>query len=475
MNNRQSSRRVRALLTALALGALSGCGGDSGTEIRPAVVTVEPGEALIVRAGGSLGFSAMARDESGRPASGSVTWTVADPQVATIDAVGIATGVSAGTTTVIATAGSTRGTARLEVFVPEKIAEYESGKSYWGRGNYVQYIPGELPVVFSATHGGLLVPDEIPDRSYGVTTSDRNTMELTQAIRRAFVEQTGFAPHVIISHLRRRKLDPNREIVEAAQNNPYAEQAWRELHAWIRTARAIVEERFGRGMYFDIHGHSHDIDRLELGYLLDALELDRSDALLDAPQLIARSSIRELAQGSALSFPELLRGGPSLGGLLQDEGVRSVPSPSDPSGRLGAGQVRCPARCAPVDCTIEHPGAGPRVGTLVPGAAPGRPIARGAASGRGRSFCTEPQRSLTGRRRILPRWIQHARVRLQIQRGNHQRGSDRTPFSGPPGYGGESTRIRGKAGAGHSPLHADAIRILRACRLPTSGPMTKEP
>ena len=98
VNNRQSSRRVRALLTALALGALSGCGGDSGTGIRPAVVTVEPGEALIVGAGGSLGFSAMVRDESGRPVSGSVTWTVADPQVATIDAVGIATGVSAGTT-----------------------------------------------------------------------------------------------------------------------------------------------------------------------------------------------------------------------------------------------------------------------------------------------------------------------------------------------------------------------------------------
>ena len=345
VNNRQSSRRVRALLTALALGALSGCGGDSGTGIRPAVVTVEPGEALIVGAGGSLGFSAMVRDESGRPVSGSVTWTVADPQVATIDAVGIATGVSAGTTTVIATAGSARGTARLEVFVPEKVAEYESGKSYWGRGNYVQYIPGELPVVFSATHGGLLIPAEIPNRSYGVTTSDRNTMELTQAIRRAFVEQTGFAPHVIISHLRRRKLDPNREIVEAAQSNPYAEQAWRELHAWIRTARAVVEERFGRGMYFDIHGHSHDIDRLELGYLLDASELDRFDA---------------------------------------------------------------PAGCAPDHCAVEHPGAGPGVGTSVPGAAPGRPIARGAASGRGRSYCTEPRRSLTGRRRVLPRWIQHA-------------------------------------------------------------------
>ena len=231
----------------------------------------------------------------------------------------------------IAAAGSARGTARLEVFVPEKIAEYESGRSYWGRGNYVQYIPGELPVVLSATHGGLLVPDEIPNLGYGVTAPDRNTMELTQAIRSAFVEQTGFTPHVIISHLHRRKLDPNREIAVAAQNNPYAKQAWRELHAWIQAARAMVKQRFGQGMYFDIHGHSHDIDRLELGYLLNASELDRSDALLDASEIIARSSIRELAERSALPFPELLRGAPSLGGLLQDEGVRSVPSPSDPS------------------------------------------------------------------------------------------------------------------------------------------------
>lgn len=306
MNNKQSSRRVRALLNALALGVLFTCGGHSGTEIRTVIITVEPGEALIVGAGASLGFSATVRDESGTPISGSVTWTVADPHVATIDVRGIATGVSAGTTTVIATAGGARGRARLEVFVPEKIAEYESGKRYWGRRKYVEYIPGELPVVLSATHGGVLVPDEIANRSYGVTTSDRKTAELTQAIRSAFVEQTGFAPHVIISHLHRRKLDPNRDIVEAAQNNPYAKQAWGELHAWIQAARVIVEQRFGEGMYFDIHGHSHSIARLELGYLLDASELDRSDALLDTPRIIARASIRDLAQKSALPFSQFL-------------------------------------------------------------------------------------------------------------------------------------------------------------------------
>ena len=54
VNDPQSSRRVHALLRALAFGALSGCSGDSGTEVPTVIVTVEPGEALIVDVGAPL-------------------------------------------------------------------------------------------------------------------------------------------------------------------------------------------------------------------------------------------------------------------------------------------------------------------------------------------------------------------------------------------------------------------------------------
>ena len=92
----------------------------------------------------------------------------------------------------------------------------------------------------SAPHGGDLLPTEIPDRTFGVTGADRTTKELTLAVRDAFLEQTGLAPHVIISHLHRRKLDPNREILEAAQGSPFAENAWSEFQDFIELARETV-------------------------------------------------------------------------------------------------------------------------------------------------------------------------------------------------------------------------------------------
>ena len=62
----------------------------------------------------------------------------------------------------------------------------------------------------------------------------------TNAVREAMIDLTGHAPHVVISHLDRVKLDPNREIDEAAQDNPFAERAWNEYHGYIDRARAAA-------------------------------------------------------------------------------------------------------------------------------------------------------------------------------------------------------------------------------------------
>lgn len=44
-------------------------------------------------------------------------------------------------------------------------------------------------------------------------------------------------PHLIINELHRSKLDPNREIEQAAQNNTYAENTWHKIHyQWMAMA-----------------------------------------------------------------------------------------------------------------------------------------------------------------------------------------------------------------------------------------------
>lgn len=331
IQQRLPDRRASRLAWAAAFGLVAAC-GDSGTEAAPAVtVTVEPAETLIVGEGASVTFSAVALDAQGARVQSAPAWSVADPSVASIDARGIAVSTRNGTTTVTAIVDGVRGNARLEVFVPEKVDRYEPGQSYYGRRNYVEYIPGELPLILSASHGGALRPRETPDRTWGVTLADRNTVELTLAMRDSIAAQTGMAPHIVISHLHRSKLDPNREVDEAAQGNLYAGRAWQEFHDWIRVARSTVWGEFGEGLYLDIHGHGHDIDRLELGYLLTAQTLNQPDAALNNLTVVRCSSIRELGRDSAIPFSQLLRGATSFGGLLQDEGVRSVPSPADPS------------------------------------------------------------------------------------------------------------------------------------------------
>ena len=189
---------------------------------------------------------------------------------------------------------------------------------------------GDLPIVMSAPHGGVMLPQEIPDRTFGVTGSDRNTQELSRSIHEALIERTGRAAHLIVSRLHRSKLDPNREIVEAAQGNPFAENAWEEFQVFLEAAKEIVTRDFGAGLYLDIHGHAHEIERVELGYLLSGDDLSRSDAALSVQALVDKSSVRALGNAVDITFADLIRGPASLGTLLQNAGFRTVPSASEP-------------------------------------------------------------------------------------------------------------------------------------------------
>lgn len=208
---------------------------------------------------------------------------------------------------------------------------HTAGKTYWGANHYVEYVAGNSPVVLSSPHGGYLKPANIPNRTFGVLGQDTLSQETTRAVFDEIVRKTGRYPHMIISHLHRIKLDPNRTAGEGAQGNPIALQAWREFHGWVHTATSTVQSQWGRGHYFDMHGQVHPENWIELGYALSSSQLALSNAQLNTSTYINQSTLRAIGAQSSVNFPAILRGATSFGGLLQAAGYLTVPSPANPS------------------------------------------------------------------------------------------------------------------------------------------------
>lgn len=209
-------------------------------------------------------------------------------------------------------------------------AQYNSGTSYFDSTNYVEYIAGDLPIILSAPHGGYLEPANIPDRNCSGCSyiRDSYTQELVRELKDALYNRTGCYPHVVINLLHRKKLDANRAIIEAADSNVIGETAWFAYHNFINKARASLNANYSQGLFLDMHGHGHSIQRLELGYRLSKTELQLSDSTLN----FESSTIEHLAANnlSNHNLSTLIRGTESFGALCENRGYPSVPSFSTP-------------------------------------------------------------------------------------------------------------------------------------------------
>ena len=220
---------------------------------------------------------------------------------------------------------------------------YQAGTSYWGssgNGTWVQYIAGNLPVIFSSGHDGEITTSVITDRVAGncnspaevfSTARDTNINPIAIRIRDEFFARTGRYPHIVISHLHRTELDPNRSLLGGACGDLDAQVPYQEYHDFIDVAKSAVISRYGKGWYTDLHGNGHPIKRLELGYLLDETDLTRTTAQLDAGTVYQdKSSIWKFSLDSPMSFSALLRGNTAFGTMMASAGYPSVPSAEDP-------------------------------------------------------------------------------------------------------------------------------------------------
>ncbi|KAM3911720.1 uncharacterized protein RB166_020278 [Leptodactylus fuscus] len=222
----------------------------------------------------------------------------------------------------------------------------------YGRNKYIEYQVGNMSLIFTAPHGGSLTPSSIPTRDGGcwdkaikkcfythscpsgavkdsancpvTTVKDLYTQEMALAVAKEICRLTsGYCPHVVINHLSRSRLDPNRDKDEAAFGVPDADQAWDEFMGFIRSAKS----RMSQGLLIDIHGQSHPEQWIELGYLLSKTTLDSGKFTASDTSINALSKRR-----LGTSFEDLLRGRESLGKFIEEQNTNyvCVPSPLNP-------------------------------------------------------------------------------------------------------------------------------------------------
>ncbi len=220
----------------------------------------------------------------------------------------------------------------LIIFSTSCWAQLVPGETYYDGTGFVEYRAGNLPIILSAPHGGDWQPDSIPDRDCVgcVFQIDAFTRVITWDLVDKIEELTGCFPHMVMNRLHRVKFDANRDIEDAADGNALVEEAWRGYHEFIDLSKDEVTSSYGRGLFLDLHGHAHTIQRIELGYLLSREALQMTDDEINAFQ--NESSISTLASNNInrLSLAGLLRGEESFGSLLHSKGLPSVPSMEDP-------------------------------------------------------------------------------------------------------------------------------------------------
>lgn len=199
--------------------------------------------------------------------------------------------------------------------------EYIVGQSYFGENDYIEYIPGDLPILIASPHGGTLDTDHLPivlDRGTdgGSQLSSLMTMD-------SIVEYTdGCRPHVILNHIRPRHFLGTNPMIYSSGSHPEANQAWSDYHNFVETAKAKIVEDWGAGHYFDMHTTARPRNQIGMG--ITGTELNGPDSVL--MNRADESTVKHICSAGGADFLEFLRGDECFGSALQDDGWDSTPS-----------------------------------------------------------------------------------------------------------------------------------------------------
>lgn len=202
--------------------------------------------------------------------------------------------------------------------------------------NYIEYRTGNYPLIITIPHGGKTVVSGFPTRTKEncpdpnfTTVLDKNTYELGCMIDSMVFVQTGRRPFLVYCSLKRTHIDMNRSLQYAVPNSDVELTGiYNYFYDKIMSAKkTIADSGYTTGLLIDIHGHSHQKQRVELGYQLSGATLGMTDAALNSQNYASKSSIYYLALHNKknIDFAQVMRGTYSFGTLLFANGVDCIP------------------------------------------------------------------------------------------------------------------------------------------------------
>lgn len=205
---------------------------------------------------------------------------------------------------------------------------YVVGESYFGANNYIEYIPGDLPIIIVAPHGGPIKPIDV-EPSNPQRGNDAGTYETTQLLKTNITNKTkGGTPHVIYNNLYTKYLNPVSPIDKAAGEQSVFRKAYKEFHDFIEDAKAKVTNQWGKGHYIEIHGNGVNQTKWNMiGLGVSKKYLQGSDD--DIRSRLNVSSVKNLIINGKADFIEIVKGKSSLAGLLDAKGWKSAPTVSN--------------------------------------------------------------------------------------------------------------------------------------------------
>lgn len=134
-----------------------------------------------------------------------------------------------------------------------------------GLSEFVEYKEGNIPLIVSVPHGGILEFNSLPERKTGVLGIDKGTIEFSKN----FIDQISQKfkdeilkyknPYYIFSLVRRNKIDLNRVEKEAYnQKSLLAREIYNYYHSKIKEWIFNNLKGYNRSFLIDIHGFEKD-------------------------------------------------------------------------------------------------------------------------------------------------------------------------------------------------------------------------